>query len=122
MSTDSGARTGVVVECEVSTGIPAIAALAAGGQALVLVRVFSEPIGMLSLRLPAGGISPDELAREIVAELEPELHDRLVQCGLSWVGELPTEGLEPLRTPQFVATRERVLRDGPEITVASLHA
>ena len=118
MSTDSGARTGVVVECEVSTGIPAIAALAAGGQALVLVRVFSEPIGMLSLRLPAGGISPDELAREIVAELEPELHDRLVQCGLSWVGELPTEGLEPLRTPQFVATRERVLRDGPEITVA----
>jgi glycosyltransferase involved in cell wall biosynthesis len=118
MRTDSGAHAGVVVECEVSTGIPAIAAVAAGGQALVLVRVFGEPIGMLSLRLPAHGFTPGELAREIVAELEPELRQRIVECGLPWTGELPTGGLTPLRTPQFVASRERVLRDGPQITVA----
>jgi glycosyltransferase involved in cell wall biosynthesis len=117
-STDNQSSAGVVVECEVSTGVPAIVALAAGAQALVLVRVFDEPIGMLSLALPADGMEPDELGRAIVAELEPELRQRIVQCGLPWNGVLPTDGLHPPRTPHFVASRERVLRDGPEITIA----
>ncbi|HUA48875.1 MAG TPA: glycosyltransferase family 2 protein [Solirubrobacteraceae bacterium] len=118
MRPGSAGSTGAVVECEVSTGIPAIAAVAAGGQALVLVRVFGEPIGVLSVTLPADGLTPSELAREIVAELEPELRERFVQCGLSWTGELPTGGLHPLCTPYFVATRKRVMREGPQITVA----
>jgi glycosyltransferase involved in cell wall biosynthesis len=117
-STGNRPPAGVVVECEVSTGVPAIAAPAAGAQALVLVRVFDEPIGMLSLTLPADGIAPEELARAIVAELEPALRARIVQCGLPWTGELPTGGLHPQRTPDFVASRQRVLRDGPEITIA----
>jgi glycosyltransferase involved in cell wall biosynthesis len=115
---DNHARAGVVVECEVSTGISAIAAPIAGTQALVLVRVFGEPIGMLSLTLPEGGLEPDQLATAIVSELEPELRERIVQSGLPWSGKLAIDGLAPPRTPQFVATRERVMRDGPEITVA----
>jgi len=110
--------TGVVVECEVSTGVPGIGAVAGGGHALVLVRVFDEPIGMVSLKVPATGLTPGELAQDIVDHLEPALHDRLVQCGVSWAGRLPTGGLHPLCTPYFVATRERVMRDGPRITVA----
>lgn len=115
---DNGARAGVVVECEVSTGISAITAPTAGTQALVLVRVFGEPIGMLSLTLPEGGLEPDQLANAIVSELEPELRERIVQSGLPWTGKLATDGLAPPRTPHFVTTRERVMRDGPEITVA----
>jgi GT2 family glycosyltransferase len=118
MQAGSALSTGAVVECEVSTGIPAIAAVAAGGHALVLVRVFGEPIGMLSVRSSGAGLTPGELAREIVAELEPELRERIVQCGLAWTGELPTGGLHPPIIPNFVATRERVMRDGPQITVA----
>ncbi len=117
MTSDSRAFAGVVVECEVSTGIPALAQTI-GGQALVLVRVFSEPIGMLSLKLPAGGLTPGALAHEIVAELEPELRTRIIESGMPWTGELPTGGLQPPETPQFVASRERVLRDGPRISVA----
>ena len=114
---DTGAPAGVVVECEVSTGVPSIAAPAPGIQALVLVRVFSEPIGMLSLTLPEGGLRADQLAKAIVAELEPELRARIVQSGLPWTGELATGGLQPPRTPHFLASRERILSDGPEITV-----
>jgi len=61
---------GVVVECEISSGVPAIAAPAAGSLAFVLVRVFSEPIGLLSRALPARGFEPEELASAIVDELK----------------------------------------------------
>jgi hypothetical protein len=44
---------GVVVACDVAEGVPSIAAPRAG--VLVRVRVFSEPIGLLSERLPAEG-------------------------------------------------------------------
>jgi GT2 family glycosyltransferase len=118
MRPGSVVSTGPVVECEVSAGIPSIAPVAGGGDALVLVRVFGEPIGAVSVKVPATGLTPAGLALEIAADLEPELRDRLVQCGVSWTGDLPTGGLEPLCTPYFLATRERVLRDGPQITVA----
>jgi GT2 family glycosyltransferase len=109
---------GVVVECEIATGVPSIAAPAAETQAFVLVRAFSEPLGLLSLTLPAHGLAADGLARAIVDELEPELRVRFEDSGLPWTGRLPTDGLQPPRTPRFLESRERVLREGPEITVA----
>jgi GT2 family glycosyltransferase len=119
MSTDRlTLPAGVVVDCDVSTGIPAIPGVGARVQALVLVRMFTEPLGMLSLTLPAGGFEPDEVAREIVAELGPELRVRIEDAGLGWDGRLPTTGLHPSRKPRFLESRERVLREGPEITVA----
>jgi GT2 family glycosyltransferase len=109
---------GVVVECEIATGVPAIAAPAAGIEAFVLVRAFSEPLGLVSRTLPERGLEPDELARAIVDELGPELRDRVEDSGLRWTGRLPTRGLRPPRTPRFLESREHVLREGPEITVA----
>jgi GT2 family glycosyltransferase len=114
----SAIPAGVVAECDIATGVPAIACPAAGTQALVLVRAFSEPLGLLSLVLPAGGLAPDQLANEIVDEFGAVLRDRLEECGLVWTGELPTCGVRPPRAPRFLASRERVLREGPEITVA----
>ena len=109
---------GVVVDCDVCVGIPAVAAPRAGAQALVLVRVFSEPIGLLCETLSASGLDPHELAGAITRELEPQLRERMEDCGLSWTGELPADGLHPPRTPRFLESRARVLRDGPQITVA----
>ena len=108
---------GTVVECEIDENVPAIASHAAG-RAYVLVRLFSEPIGLIDSPLSVGGVSPHELARMIVDEFADELRPRLAECGLEWTGELPTDGLRPPRTPRFVESRERVLREGPEITVA----
>ncbi len=109
---------GVVAECDVAEGIPEICGPRAGVQALVLVRVFSEPVAMLAETLPAGGMRPGELARAIVRECGPQLRDRFTECGLTWDGELPLDGLRPPRTPGFVASRERVMRDGPQMTIA----
>jgi len=39
---------GVVVDCDVAAGVPTIAVPRGGTLALVLVRVFTEPIGLLS--------------------------------------------------------------------------
>ena len=109
---------GVVVDCDVADGVPTIAAQRDGTQALVLVRVFGEPIGMLSEKLTAQGLEPHELAAAIVRELGPELRDRIVECGLDFTGELPIAGLRPPRVPLFVESRARILRDGPHMTIA----
>lgn len=108
----------LVTECEVSLGIDPLHTPRPDMRAMVLVRIFGEPIAMLSLIVPAGGLPAPELAAAIVAECEPALRDRMQDAGLPWTGELSVDGLTPARTPRFVAGRERALREGPEITVA----
>src|SRR5271154_1202683 len=95
----SSPPVGIVVQCELSVEVPAIAAPASGMTALVLVRLFSEPIGMLSLTLPERGLEPAELAAEIAGELGSELRERFADCAVAWTGLLPTHGLEPGPTP-----------------------
>jgi glycosyltransferase involved in cell wall biosynthesis len=114
----SSDAVGIVVQCELSVEVPAIAAPVPGMTALVLVRLFSEPIGMLSLTLSERGLEPAELAAEIAGELGSELRERFADCAIAWTGSLPTNGLEPGRTPSFIEGRERALAEGPEITVA----
>jgi GT2 family glycosyltransferase len=106
------------LDCDIAESIPAIAPHAAGTSTSILVRLFSEPVGLLSPTLSGQGISSHELARLIVGELAGELRPRLEDCGFTWTGELPTDGLSPTRTPRFLESRERVLREGREITVA----
>jgi GT2 family glycosyltransferase len=114
----SAAPVAVVCECDIAEAIPSIAAPRAGVGALILVRLFSEPIGVLDETLPATGLSAAELARAITLALAPQLRERLEECGLQWTGELPLDGLNPPRTPRFLKSRELALRDGPSMTVA----
>ena len=51
-------------------------------------------------------------------EFEPRLQERFAECGLAWDGQLPANGLHPPRIPGFLTSRERVLRDGPQMTIA----
>jgi glycosyltransferase involved in cell wall biosynthesis len=107
----------VVAECDVAEGIPAINVPRAGVRAFLLVRIFGEPVGMVDIMIPANSMSPDDLAGAVVRELEPQLRDRFIECGLPWDGKLPVCGLHPPRTPSFLATRERVMREGPLMTI-----
>jgi len=68
---------GVVVDCDVLRGHSGRRGARAGAQALVLVRVFSEPIGLLCETLSASGLDPHELAGAITRELEPQLRERM---------------------------------------------
>jgi glycosyltransferase involved in cell wall biosynthesis len=109
---------GVVTQCDIAEGVPAIASPRVRVRALVLVRMFSEPIGMLSEHLPADSMDPSNLARAIVRNFGSRLRERFADCGLAWDGQLPTGGLRPRQTPSFLTSRERVLREGPQMTVA----
>jgi glycosyltransferase involved in cell wall biosynthesis len=109
---------GVAAECDVAEGLLAIASPRPGARALILVRLFSEPVGMMAELLPADGMGADDLARAIVREFGPRLRERFAECGLAWDGELPAGGLNPPRTPRFLASRERVMREGPQMTIA----
>ena len=85
---------------------------------LMLVRIFSEPLGIMEVELPGDGLCPDDFARAIVREFGPQLGERFAECGLAWNGELPVSRLNPPRIPHFLASRERVMSEGPLITVA----
>jgi GT2 family glycosyltransferase len=109
---------GIVVDCELSSEVPAIAAQAPTATALVLVRLFTEPIGLLRLTVDEQGLTPAELAREIVTQLGFELRERFRDCAIPWTGSLASGGLTPGRTPTFIKGRHRVLAEGPVITAA----
>ncbi|MBV9003407.1 MAG: glycosyltransferase [Solirubrobacterales bacterium] len=115
---ESTPPVGIVVECELSVEVPMVAAPAPATTALVLVlvRLFGEPIGMLNLRLSDGCLPAAELADEIAAKFGSELRERFADCAIAWTGSLPTNGLEPGRTPSFIQGRDRALAEGPEIT------
>jgi glycosyltransferase involved in cell wall biosynthesis len=116
--THDSSAVGVVVQCELSVEIPEIAAPAPGAAALVIVRLFGEPLGALSLTLSGSGMTPAELAEEILSELSWDLRLRFANAGLPWTGTLPVDGLNPPRTPSFIEGRDRAIAEGPEITVA----
>jgi glycosyltransferase involved in cell wall biosynthesis len=109
---------GLVVDCDVATGIPAIEAARPATHALVLVRVFTEPIGVLNMVLPAGGLRPRDLAQAICDDLGERLRERVEESGLTWREQLPIDGIRPPRTPRFLEGRVHALTTGPSITVA----
>lgn len=115
-SREPACAVGVVTQCELSVEIPALRVPAAGMTAAVLVRLFGEPVGMLSRELPGQTLAPEALAREIAEEFGPALRERFADCAITWTGSLPTDGLQPGRTPSFLEGRERALAEGPAIT------
>jgi glycosyltransferase involved in cell wall biosynthesis len=111
-----------VLECDIADGLAPLPSLDERGEPWtgveLLVRAFTEPIGVLRLPIGSTGISAGELAEAIVAQLGPAVADRVRGCGLLWVGALPTDGLDPVVVPPFLAGRERALRHPPRVTVA----
>ncbi len=104
-----GQAAGVTVVADVELGgeLPRLADHTAQGApvdaAWVLVRVCTEPLGVLRLPVPAGGLAPEELASAARAAF----------------GEAPWQRLAAarLRPDPYLAGRERALADAPAITV-----
>ena len=112
------APLGVVGACDIAEGVTPVASPHGGARAVILVRLFTEPIGVAEAVLPHGGLSAEELASLISAEFGAELKQRLEDCGWEWTEQIPTDGLEPARTPRYLESRQRVMASGPSITAA----
>ena len=97
----------VVRDVELSGALPALPATDARGrrvrQAWLVVRLFTEPLGLLALDVPEAGLSPIALARAVDERY----------------GEAVRERLRGPRTqlPRYLATRAEILRDAPPVTV-----
>jgi glycosyltransferase involved in cell wall biosynthesis len=111
-----------ILDLDLADGLEPISGIDPDGApwsaALVLVRMFTEPLSMLMLALPPAGISVEELGLAISSGLAEEVASRMRACGLEWTGRVPTDGLHPERTPPFLEGRERALHAAPAITVA----
>lgn len=117
-----GRGRAAILECDVADGLLPIADLDEDGTRLtaasVLVRMFTEPIALLLLTLPPGGLSADELAAAIGRECGELCRSRIEEAGVDWTGVVPTGGLEPKQQPGYLASRALVLAQAPQITVA----
>jgi glycosyltransferase involved in cell wall biosynthesis len=111
-----------IVDCDIADGLSPIAEVDPDGErrhaALVLVRAFTEPLALLRLRIPHGGISPENLARAIELACDAAVRARIEDAGIAWSGAVPVSGLEPLRQPSYLSSRDEALRRAPAVTVA----
>lgn len=97
----------LVRDLELSEPLPRIAPVDGHGrrvrQAWLLVRMYTEPLGLLVLDVPEHGLGPIALAQAIDAEYGSAVRERMRQ---TLAGQ-----------PRYLATREDVLREAPPITV-----
>ncbi len=111
---------GIVRDVEMSEPLPHIpprdAADRRVAQAWLLVRVFTEPLGLLALDIPDAGLPAITIARAIEARYGAAVRERVARAG----GDptLPfVDGVAAESEPAFLTRRAAVLRDAPPITV-----
>nr|WP_296069312.1 glycosyltransferase family A protein [uncultured Actinoplanes sp.] len=116
-----GYQPAAVLDVEVSEPITAIPAIGPDGRrrdrAWLLVRLFGEPIGTVTVPLTADGGDAPTVAATIDAELHDVIRDRAAAAGVPAFAALPVGGFRAPRTPPYLAGREAALRAAPTVSV-----
>ncbi|HEV7899800.1 MAG TPA: glycosyltransferase family 2 protein [Planosporangium sp.] len=111
----------LVCEVEVTRPVPAFPAFDQHGRRVervwLLVRVFSEPVGSVTIDVPDAGLAATDVAAAVDAEHGPAIRSRLAAAGAAVGPELPVGGVSIPGTPAFLARRDEILRTAPPITV-----
>lgn len=84
----------------------------------VLVRCFTEPIGLLYLDIPADGLSVPALSAAVEEQLGDRIRLTLHQAGVEIEGVVPADGVISATVPPYLEARNQALLAAPEITVA----
>jgi GT2 family glycosyltransferase len=111
-----------ILEVEISQPIPNISAIDEKThyyyqRARCLVRLHTQPLGIVEFSLDENGMNADEYAAIIWRSLQVQINEHLRQDGLSSVVELGSTGLPSLSTPRCVHEREIFLTDAPFVSV-----
>ncbi len=111
-----------LAEVELSGPLPTISAVGAADgrryrRALVLVRLHTQPLGQIDIRLDDGGAPATALAEQIWQALRSEIIEHLRRDGVAEVTGLGPAGLPNASTPLCVLDRERLLADAPTVSV-----
>jgi GT2 family glycosyltransferase len=86
-------------------------------RALALVRLHTQPLGLIELSLGEEGVNPSQLARRIWEELAPRINAHLLEDGQPAVCELGPEGLASIETPRCLEARQDFLTHAPFASV-----
>ncbi len=86
-------------------------------RALSLVRLHTQPLGLIELHLDADGLTPLDYARQIWCALGSQITAHLREDGLPAVTALQECGIATTDTPRCVQHRERFLAHAPLVSV-----
>jgi len=107
---------GVVVDVELSRPVRAVSAYDASGRrrdrVWMVVRLFTEPLGLTVMDVPDEGVTPAALVRHAVEHCRAELAPRLAAVGLG-LDALDSHGLMATTIPPFLEERAEVLASAP---------
>lgn len=113
----------VIRDVELTEPLPYLPAQRDGvrvDRAWLLVRYCTEPLSMVQVDVPSGGLAPDEIGRVIAAQAGPQVLSRLPDGGLadaSTLGAIPPAGLSAPADSGFLSGRVRALEHAPPVTV-----
>jgi glycosyltransferase involved in cell wall biosynthesis len=113
-----------IVEIELEHPLPPVSTLALDektGQrykrALCLIRLHSQPLGVMELQLDESGLSVEEYAQHIWRMLSAMICGHLREDGLPPVARLDAAGLPCPDTPRCIVEREQLLAHAPFVSV-----
>src|SRR5665213_743171 len=118
----SGFKPWRILEVEISRPLAAVPARdremeQAYERALVLVRLHTQPIGVVELQLEKDGLGAEDLARAIWQSLHEEITTHLRLDSLPEPAGLDAAGLQSATTPKCIQERDAVLANAPFVSV-----
>ncbi len=111
-----------MLEVELGQPLPTITALdekkgSYYQRARCLVRLHTQPLGLVELDIDKDELRPDEYAPHIWQALSVQINEHLQQDGLAPVTSLTAAGVPSLLPPQCIAERESFLQTAPFVSV-----
>jgi glycosyltransferase involved in cell wall biosynthesis len=114
-------RPAVVVDIELSQPLAKLCARSGDGrvyrEAWLVLRIFAEPIGLLTMEFEDQWLSPASVLAAIDAEYGDLIRERVGRARGDIEAVLRGEGTGTVLTPSFLADHERWASEGPQMTV-----
>ena len=113
----------LVIDVDLAHGVPDLASVNDKGEriggAFVLVRVFTEPIAGLWVRVTDVGLPRQELGKIIDVEAGREVRERLHSAGWpDFADALPLDGIHVTTRPEWLAGRDATEASSMSLTIA----
>ena len=111
-----------ILEVELAEPLPTITAFDEKNgkryqRARCLVRLHTQPLGLVDLEIEKEELSPDKYAPKIWQELKQQINEHLQQDSLPPIIEITAEGLPYSNPPHCVDERDKFLADAPFVSV-----
>lgn len=111
-----------IMEVELEQPLPTLSAFGDKKEryyqrALCLVRLHTQPLGLVELTFDTDELSPNEYAPKIWQTLNVQVNAHLQQDGLPPVTTLTANGLPGLNVPRCIEERESFLQTAPFVSI-----